>query len=179
LQDIDQISLFRPICKLCISVTRVRDIVPLMKYAIQTAMSGTPGAALQLCYFKSILVGPVFIEFPIDTLYPYTTVYRELGVNPNARTVQQKFVNHYLQWHVSRMFANAWVEQDATPLHVDVPKATNEQCAYIIIMLYHLCLVQAACELIAKAQRPLMLIGSQALLPPLKADALAKAVEVG
>jgi acetolactate synthase-like protein len=43
LQDIDQMSLFRSICKYCVSVTSVRDIVPSLKYAIQEAQSGTPG----------------------------------------------------------------------------------------------------------------------------------------
>jgi thiamine pyrophosphate-dependent acetolactate synthase large subunit-like protein len=43
LQDIDQMSLFRSVCKYCVSVTSVRDIVPSLKYAIQEAQSGTPG----------------------------------------------------------------------------------------------------------------------------------------
>jgi thiamine pyrophosphate-dependent acetolactate synthase large subunit-like protein len=43
LQDIDQMSLFRSVCKYCVSVTSVRDIVPSLKYAIQEAKSGTPG----------------------------------------------------------------------------------------------------------------------------------------
>jgi acetolactate synthase-like protein len=43
LQDIDQMSLCRTICKYCVSVTSVRDIVPSLKYAIQEAKSGTPG----------------------------------------------------------------------------------------------------------------------------------------
>jgi len=43
LQDIDQMSLFRTVCKYCVSVTSVRDIIPSLKYAIQEAQSGTPG----------------------------------------------------------------------------------------------------------------------------------------
>jgi thiamine pyrophosphate-dependent acetolactate synthase large subunit-like protein len=43
LQDIDQMSLFRSVCKYCVSVTSVRDIVPSLKCAIQEAQSGTPG----------------------------------------------------------------------------------------------------------------------------------------
>ncbi|XP_069694655.1 2-hydroxyacyl-CoA lyase 2-like isoform X2 [Periplaneta americana] len=46
LQDIDQMSLFRSICKYCVSVTSVRDIIPSLKYAIQEAQSGTP---VQVC----------------------------------------------------------------------------------------------------------------------------------
>ena len=48
LQDIDQMSLFKPICKLCISVRRVKDIPQIFRHAIMKAMSGTPGdCALQ------------------------------------------------------------------------------------------------------------------------------------
>lgn len=56
LQDIDQMSIFRPLCKFTATINRVRDIVPTLKKAFQMASSGTPG--------------PVFVEFPIDVLYP-------------------------------------------------------------------------------------------------------------
>jgi acetolactate synthase-like protein len=44
LQDIDQMALFRSLCKYCAAVTTVRDIVPTLKTALQIAQSGTPGA---------------------------------------------------------------------------------------------------------------------------------------
>ncbi|WAR03313.1 HACL2-like protein [Mya arenaria] len=65
LQDIDQMSLFKPLCKYCATVTKVRDIAPTLQKALQIAQSGTPG--------------PVFVEFPIDTLYPYQMVAKEVG----------------------------------------------------------------------------------------------------
>lgn len=43
LQDIDQMSLFKPLCKYCASVTKIRDIVPTLKKALHEAQSGTPG----------------------------------------------------------------------------------------------------------------------------------------
>lgn len=57
LQDIDQMALFRPVCKMTASISRVKDIGPTLCKAIHAARSGVPG--------------PVFVEFPIDTLYPY------------------------------------------------------------------------------------------------------------
>ena len=51
-------------------IFRVRDIAPLVRKAIQIAQSGTPG--------------PVFVEFPIDTLYPYHLVKSEAGVKVSA-----------------------------------------------------------------------------------------------
>jgi hypothetical protein len=47
LQDIDQMSLFKPLCKYCASVTKIRDIVPTLKKALHEAQSGTPGRAKQ------------------------------------------------------------------------------------------------------------------------------------
>ena len=43
LQDIDQMSLFKPLCKYCASITKIRDIVPTLKKALHEAQSGTPG----------------------------------------------------------------------------------------------------------------------------------------
>jgi acetolactate synthase-like protein len=43
LQDIDQIALFKPLCKYCASVRRVRDIISTLKHAISVAQSGIPG----------------------------------------------------------------------------------------------------------------------------------------
>ena len=43
LQDIDQMSLFKPLCKFCATVTKVRDIAPTLRKALHAAQSGTPG----------------------------------------------------------------------------------------------------------------------------------------
>jgi acetolactate synthase-like protein len=57
LQDIDQMALFKSLCKHCATIRYVKDIPNTLRKAIKIAKSGTPG--------------PVFVEFPIDTLYPY------------------------------------------------------------------------------------------------------------
>ena len=43
LQDIDQMSLFKPLCKYTATINHIRDIVPTVKKALQEAQSGTPG----------------------------------------------------------------------------------------------------------------------------------------
>ena len=43
LQDIDQMTLFRPLCKFSASVRRLRDIRPTITRALHIAQSGTPG----------------------------------------------------------------------------------------------------------------------------------------
>ena len=59
LQDIDQVSVLRSLCKETIAVDRVRNVQDAVCRAIQTACSGVPG--------------PVFLELPVDVLYPYNT----------------------------------------------------------------------------------------------------------
>ena len=64
LQDIDQLSLFNPLCKYTSTVKRARDIIPTLRKAIQVAQSDVPG--------------PVFVELPADSLYPYDICAKEL-----------------------------------------------------------------------------------------------------
>ena len=60
LQDIDQISLFRPHVKWVASASKVRELVPLVERAFLVARQGVPG--------------PVFVECPVDLLYDEATV---------------------------------------------------------------------------------------------------------
>lgn len=46
LQDIDQLSLFKPLCKFCASVNTVKDIAPVLRKAIAVAQCNTPGMSL-------------------------------------------------------------------------------------------------------------------------------------
>lgn len=78
LQDIDQMSLFKPLCKFCASVRTVREIIPTVRKALAIAQSGTPG--------------PVFIEFPIDTLYPFHIVSKEFAVKNPPKGLMGKIV---------------------------------------------------------------------------------------
>ncbi|CAI2350042.1 unnamed protein product [Caenorhabditis sp. 36 PRJEB53466] len=150
LQDIDQMVLFRPLCKYVARVERLRDIVPTVREAIKAAKSGCPG--------------PVFVEFPVDVLYPYELVVKEIGFNPNAKGFIQKALNYYLRCHVSRQFSGAWIPQEITPLPTNVPMPKSEQ-------------IQEIVRLVKSAKRPVLLIGSQATLPPVKPSDLVKAVE--
>lgn len=150
LQDIDQMSLFKPLCKYCATVTKVRDIAPTLRKALHVAQSGTPG--------------PVFVEFPIDTLYPYQMVNKEVGAKSKGKGLVQKVVNWYLQNYVDDLFAGAWEKRDVTPIPPSLPTATNNQ-------------VQKSIELLSRAKKPLILLGSQSTLPPTSVDELQKAVE--
>ncbi|NXQ99082.1 ILVBL protein, partial [Sagittarius serpentarius] len=114
LQDIDQLSLFQTLCKACISVCAVRDIVPTLRKAITTAQSGTPG--------------PVFVELPIDVLYPFHVVEKEIGGTKNARGLRGKVVR--CQNYIRNLFAGAWEPRDVSPLPVHVPLATEDEVEF-------------------------------------------------
>ncbi|XP_057695650.1 2-hydroxyacyl-CoA lyase 2 isoform X1 [Corythoichthys intestinalis] len=150
LQDIDQMSLFKPLCKFCASIRTVREIIPVVRKALAVAQSGTPG--------------PVFIEFPIDTLYPFHLVSREFAVKNPPKGLMGKIVSWYLNNHLMNIFAGAWERRDVSPLLVDIPQATDDQ-------------VQKCIELVSRAKKPVILLGSQATLPPTPVEEIRSALE--
>ena len=56
LQDIDQFSLMKPHCKCCFTIKKIKDIIPTINRAFYISKNGVPG--------------PVFIEFPFQTIWP-------------------------------------------------------------------------------------------------------------
>jgi acetolactate synthase-like protein len=152
LQDIDQMSLFKPICKYCATVRYVRDIPEILRKAIHIAQSGTPG--------------PVFVEFPIDTLYPYHLVSRELGGKTGpAKNLVQKAINWYLNNYLQSLFAGAFEKHEYSPIPPNIPLPKDEK-------------IQQAAELLSKAKKPVILVGSQSTLPPVSVNQLKENLEV-
>lgn len=149
LQDIDQISLFKTICKFCGTVKTVREIVPTLRKAINIALSGAPG--------------PVFVEFPIDTLYQYSVVMKEVIGNQKSKSLKGKIMAWYLKNYVNNIFAGAWDPQTNSPLPVFTPMPDPK-------------LVTKCVDLLHKSKHPLLLIGSQAMHPPVSAEELQECV---
>ncbi|XP_059484931.1 2-hydroxyacyl-CoA lyase 2-like [Neocloeon triangulifer] len=150
LQDIDQINLFHSICKYSATVKTVRDIVPTLRKALHEAQSGTPG--------------PVFVEFPLDVLYPYDMVKRELFNVPPPKSFASKVINWYMNNYLSNLFSGAWEPVNTTPIEVQplvADTATMQKCV----------------EALSKSKKPVFVIGSQALLPPNSVENLKKALE--
>lgn len=92
-------------------------------------------------------------------------VKRELGVKEGSKSLAQKLISLYLNNYLASLFAGAFVKHDFRPLKPDVSLATKEQ-------------VQKAAELLSKAKKPVILVGSQATLPPIPAEKLKQALEV-
>ena len=150
LQDIDQRSLIAPHVKHIAQVTRVRDLGPAMDEALRIAADGVPG--------------PTFIECAVDLLYDEAMIrqwYAEAAGKGTA--LGDRALRWYLNRHAARMFAGS--AQTSTPpvSKVEPPRAADSA-------------ITRSAEAFARAERPLLVIGSQALLVAERADAIAAAV---
>ncbi len=150
LQDIDQRPLVTPHVKRFLKVTRVRDLGPAVAMALELAAAGVPG--------------PVFVECPVDLLYDEASIrqwYAEAGGKGTG--VADRALRWYLNRHVRRMFEGSQRQQVPPLCQPPVPRAAGGP-------------VQAALASLQKAERPLAVIGSQAVVRAGEADALAEAV---
>ena len=151
LQDIDQTALVGPHVKWAGRARRVRDLAPLLRRAFAVTREGVPG--------------PVFLEIPVDLLYPESVVRDWYGANAKeARSVSGRLLKFYLGRHVNKLFVGQDHSQSSEPLVVSGPRPSRRK-------------ILRAARRIERAERPVMLVGSQALSNPLRADEIAAAVE--
>lgn len=150
LQDIDQMALMKPAVKHAIQVTRVRKLGPAMAEAMRVAQEGVPG--------------PVFVEVPVDLLYEESMVRdifaKEMGGGSGLLATLR---DGYLKQHLFRVFRGSgnFVAEPPAPVDaMDPPEAS----------------VDRAADMLATAQRPVLVVGSQTLARPGEADAIADAI---
>jgi acetolactate synthase-like protein len=160
LQDVDQMALVGPYVKRAKRVTRVRDLAPALDEAFRLCREGVPG--------------PVFLECPVDLLYPEALV-REWyavrsrgesgarGAKAGKRTLGDRALRWYVGRHLGRLFGGVGPPPAAPPRAVPAPEPDEAR-------------VRRAAVLLSRAERPVLLVGSQALLDPPGAEALAEAV---
>jgi acetolactate synthase-like protein len=149
LQDIDQLALLRPQVKWAHSVRRVRDIVPTLERAFRVAQETVPG--------------PVFVELPIDLLYDEAVVRQWYGAR-GGRSVPERAVQAYLHLRIAWAFRDGLGRRPGGLIEVRPPAPDSSQVA-------------AAAQRIRSAERPVVLVGSQALVSPGSADRVRAAVE--
>ncbi len=92
--------------------------------------------------------GPVFVECPVDLLYDESVVRMWYGTG-----AESPFRRWYLDRHLNRIFGGAQPGSLSTPVVPD-PTAPAAQ------------LVRRAARALERAERPVLLVGSQALLHP-------------
>ncbi|MEO8500240.1 MAG: thiamine pyrophosphate-binding protein [Vicinamibacteria bacterium] len=150
LQDIDQRPLIAPHVKLIRQVRRVKDLGPAVTEALAAAREGVPG--------------PVFIECPVDLLYEEATIRQWYADAAGKGTsVADRLLRFYLNRHAARLFSGARQPLTSRVLDVSVPRPGEDAIA-------------RAAEALNKAERPLLVIGSQALAQATNASRLAEAV---
>ena len=132
LQDIDQISLLKTYVKSAVSVKKTRDVIPTLANAINTAISGVPG--------------PVFVELPIDLLYPEEDIRNEF-MNQLPKI---GFFGKIAQWYVNRHLNDLFSSKKSS-IKVNPVKAFKLDQHKI----------DKAALSIVKAKKPVFLLGNQ------------------
>ena len=132
LQDIDQISLLKTYVKSAVSVKKVRDIIPTLANAINTAISGVPG--------------PVFVELPIDLLYPEKDIRKEFVNQLPKNGLFGKIAHWYVNRHLNDLFSSKKSSIKVKP----VKKFKLDQHK-----------IDKAALAIVKSKRPVFLLGNQ------------------
>ena len=153
LQDIDQMSIMRAVCKYSTSISKVKDIVCTLDKAFAIAQEGVPG--------------PVFVECPIDTLYGEELVRSWYGAKSKEtppKNLQERIVQWYINNHAKNLFAGKdSVKLDTPVKSFSYPTHSSSQIDKVISKL-------------KSATKPVMLVGSGAMMNPKKANDLAAAV---
>jgi acetolactate synthase-1/2/3 large subunit len=151
LQDIDQLALVRPHVKSATRVTRVLDLARVLESAFRTCREGVPG--------------PVFVECPVDLLYPEVLVREWYGAKTGKapRTLGERARLFYVERHLARLFGTGGTRPSGPPRPVAAPAP-------------HAGHVERAMRLLLQAERPVLLVGSQALASAPEAEALAAAL---
>ena len=150
LQDIDQKPLVAPHVKLIKRVRRVADLGPAVEEALFVVREGVPG--------------PAFVECPVDLLYDEALVrswYAEAA--GKGTTVADRLLRLYLNRHANRLFT------DSTPRYQSAVHGV------LVRQPREAATEQAASEL-RRAERPLLVLGSQSVVDAAMAEALAQAV---
>ena len=151
LQDIDQLSVVRPHVKWACKVTRVSGLEAALDKAFRVAKTGVPG--------------PVFVECPIDLLYDESLVRKwyETSSPKSSRNVAQAALRWYLDRHVERVFSESeGVASFELPSLPDLRPLGP--------------LADQAARLLKRAERPVLLVGSQAVADAEVAREVAGAV---
>ena len=153
LQDIDQMALFEPHVKWAVAVTRVKDLERILFEAFYRAQEGVPG--------------PVFVECPVDLLYGEDLVRQMYGAKVaggGSKGLADRAQSWYLRRHVRRLFAGT-----AAPGGLPVPPVPSLEPSRSGL--------RKARKYLQSAEKPVLMVGSQALLDPAEVSQLSAAVE--
>jgi len=179
LQDIDQMALIRPHVKWAAAARAVAELSPLLEQAFREARSGVPG--------------PVFLECPIDLLYDEVLVRQMYAMPAGGGGLAGWALRHYLQRHLRRLFrpgparyepprfAPAVAGGPGAPGSADAPGGRGASAAPAAPPAPAApgpggAELRRAAALLGRSERPVLVVGSQALLETGAAGELAGAI---
>lgn len=154
LQDIDQLAFMKPITKWATAIHHYKSLAPMVQKALDVAREGKPG--------------PVFLEVPIDLLYDEATVRewyaKEAG---GGKGLAGKAIQLYLDAHLAKQFR-------APHLPMDLPAPPVREMLAGDVERH----AEKVARALAKAEKPALVVGSQALVnfTPAQAEELAQAI---
>jgi len=150
LQDIDQRPLIAPHVKRVFQVKRVRELDVAVEQALRLAADGVPG--------------PVFVECAVALLYDESLVrkwYAEAAGKGDS--IGDRALRWYLNRHANRMFEGAGQMSAPSVMAITTARATGRP-------------IGKAAAALSRAQRPLLVIGGQALLAVERVPDIAAAI---
>ena len=151
LQDIDQRPVAAPHVKFLRQVRRVKDIGPAIEEAFATAREGVQG--------------PAFVELPVDLLYAEPIVRQWYGKSSGkGPSVSDTLLRYYINRHLERLFGESQTASAPQARTVDAPAVRSSS-------------VRATAAALARASRPLAIIGSQTLAAGTNPVLVAAAIE--
>eukprot|EP00960_Hanusia_phi_P042093 755311-Hanusia_phi.AAC.1 len=150
LQDIDQIELLKPLVKYAASPQTVRAVMQELQRAFEVCLEGVPG--------------PVFIELPVDIIYPMEAVLKNYmdGI-PKSKSISARLIAAFISRHLHNLFHG--VDNLVLPL----PKPRR----IVRPSLRDLAKVK---NMLSKSARPVLLVGSQAMVNHREVDDFVAAV---
>ncbi|MEQ1505596.1 MAG: thiamine pyrophosphate-binding protein [Myxococcota bacterium] len=152
LQDIDQVALIKPHVKWLARPDRMSQVVPALERAFHEAQDGVPG--------------PVFVELAIDLLYDESIVreWTKAKTDKPNPTWVDRAQSTYIRGHLRYVFGRGGEPSFHAPRPIDLRTAAERDLA-------------KAAALLQGAERPVMVIGSQATLHPTRIDELVAAID--
>jgi acetolactate synthase-like protein len=188
LQDIDQMALIRPHVKWAAAARAVAELSPLLEQAFREARSGVPG--------------PVFLECPIDLLYDEALVRQMYAMPAGGAGLAGWALRFYLQRHLRRLFRPGAARHEpprfaagspgalggaegtgvrGAPAAPPAPAAPGPGGAEgrgsaSRLSRHPSWELRRAAALLARSERPVLVVGSQALLETGAAGELAGAI---
>lgn len=151
LQDIDQMTMMKPHVKWATTVKTVPALGPTIERAIAIATEGVPG--------------PVFVEVPVDILYPESIVRmwyeKEAGLG-KAKGIGAKALELYIKGHLYRQFRAPALPEIDLPMKLPRLRADN--------------VIDKAAQAVLAAKKPVIVVGSQTLVGVKDPGRLARAI---